>query len=864
MDLDKHFDKIVWYNPCRSFIAFDKDYKYSSMGIIDFFVNDVTFYETFLKNIKINKFGDNNTYFASAINSVLFLLTKNNQYNNKNISILSESLEPSYFCPVNLSFINKIIKQIDMKQSYEKFYVDLLFNNTNVERIKYKDISEEYTDCIIVPNTTNSCINKKMIDIVTRIKSKMNNKTISYTPLSSISFVVIIKPDDYNELQKEYANIKDTQELYKFYEKLRQTEYISPYHIIAKGAELYKTDKLKHQEYYNKFARIRDNIYSFYDKKLGITNMDECISINIQTFYPQNLWIDISVTFRNIYESEYNYIRLINYHGSILYRDFLNCMKFGDNLDNKYMTSFKDSMIKKYNLTVGLDDKDCLTSVYNIMSNTKKEITNENSSDLIINGKLINFTVKKVFLYKIAKTGAICSHTVCMYANDKHYLITIVPNTINFLNNIYNTNVKNKEIRKLLANINTSQDNFCNDNLCFYFIDKCELKYRIEIIEMNCYDCEMFKKECELNEFEMKNYATFNNEVYLPFIENNIVANKLHKVIAENFKTMPGIITFNILYNLHIHDITDDIILNKLKTLYQKIDNKYILGLLNNKNSITVYDKDLQFICVDAEEYVLIGGNENFRRVIWFVGLITKSKQELSDLVDTFISIMNEKDKSDISLKLSDYARLLNVININENINEYFENYLFNAYSLYDSNGDFTDMKHKLDTFIRKLKGDDYLYIFYHYHNALQYCTLHLHVVNRYNQGLFPSKVLTRLSRKIASYQSTDERVYYETNDYFKMSKYSYFRHTFRVVMNINKLKHLRLKSNLDDLNYDDTVQIIKTLWTSHFILTDETVKIYANLLCKNPINTLYADKELILYNNTVMKNFLIYYSRYL
>ena len=139
-----------------------------------------------------------------------------------------------------------------------------------------------------------------MIDIVTRIKNKINNKNISFTPLSSISFVVIIKPDNYDELQKEYANIKDTQELYKFYEKLRQTEYISPYHIIAKGAELYKTDKLKHQEYYNKFARIRDNIYSFYDKKLGIKNMDECININIQTFYPQNLWIDISVTFRNI------------------------------------------------------------------------------------------------------------------------------------------------------------------------------------------------------------------------------------------------------------------------------------------------------------------------------------------------------------------------------------------------------------------------------------------------------------------------------------------------------------------------------------------------------------------------------------
>lgn len=899
------FNEIVWYTPCKSFITMGEESPFSHISIIDFFVNTPIFFQKLLASMKFYylMYGteDKYVFLAEGINDVLLLASKKNKYTSNKHKVIM-SYDKTLFCPVNINFINKIIDQTDISMLYSKLFLDILFNEYNIEKVKYFNLVDEYDECIIMPDVVGTNINKKIKSIISKFNNKdyieSNDTAIHYA--STIKFNIIVKPDSYEELKQEYRDIRNNSDVISLLKKLKSSPYITPCHTVLKAAELLQNNSVEHKSFCSKFENIYKHIVSFYQKIFGIKDMEDCISVQVSSYYPRNLWLNINVRFRNIYDAEYNYVRIVDNHSSIRYSDFISCMLVGDNLDDKYIITIKKMIIEKYGLKIGpsiyddVDGKlvrnniDCLSESYksDITSKSKIDRATDKSKylewpNIFRNKQLTNFTVKRVLPYKIATTGAICSYTLCVSCGTDNYLFTIVPNTLNNINsskegkkaNLTNEFISILKDKLLLSN----DDNFCNEDLCFYFLEDIILKYKVEIIKLNCYDCKIFNQLCERNNFERVNYATFKNDVLLPFIEDNVTAKKARNIVVNNFRTRPGIIVLNILYNIHKFNIRDNIIIGKLRGLYDEYNdlNKksklgyYIQSLLYSDMSSTIsfYDTNIPFMCVDSEEYLELKGDDNFRRVIWFVGLIAQDVNQLDLLVDTFISIIKGKETFGISKK--DYILLLNALSITEtkDVTKYFDNYLANVYDLYEIDGNFNKKKKELDMFVNKLSEGKYVYVTYHYHNGNDYNTLHLHLINRDSTGVFSNKELVRLSRRLATKQFTDERSVYETNNYHHLSKFKFFRHTFRANMIIKNLSKISLKNDggkpffkneLENLSIDDTRTFLENVWDSYLDLDKDTLDLYSSLLCVNP-NTDTSSIDIVKYNRRVLVDFLKY-----
>lgn len=890
--------EIVWYTPCN-IILHTTNYK---ITLLDLFVNNVNYFSRFIKNINLKKckeMDDRFILYGYGYNSCMLLLKKNIQRYLK----IQEN-ESSQFCKVNIEFINNIINQITENEPntlYDNYFIDLLFNPNNSERVKYNKIVKEYDNCIIYPDISKSVINNKIVNILAKLPNENIKDRLSI--LSNIYFFVLPKSELHEEYKMEYLNIlnimnKETRklELTKFKIKLSKSYYRTTYHFIEELIRVKNTDNIKFEEMYNKFKEIKLNINNFYETQFGITNIENTCIISTPYFYPQNFWMYFNVQINNIYEGNYESIRTNDYLGNILYEYIDLCIKYSDDLENKFLITFKESFINKFNLSgycqEFINDRR--------MPIESTEINCNDIGPIIVkkNDKTYkfdeDFNIIKVLPNKFATTGSNCSYTICGNLNNDYYLISIIPNTMNNLK--YNQNKKNF-LNNFLNNLNYSKEFFENEEILFYFLENVMLQYKIEIIKLNCFDCETFKKEqCLFSKFEIKNMNFMSNNIVVPFIENNIIGNQINDYILENFSIHIGIILNNIIYNI-IKILDDNLSIennsninnvigrlnNILFNLKQTVNNhKYYFDTIPNDcediiNDMNVnindrkliYIKNYPFLCLSSEEYLLYS---LYRKVIWYIGFIVNSIDNLEKFVKFFIDIYKLNiNRYLIILNKNDIINLLvntEIIPNNQEYNNFMNTYLLNFLSLYDNTGSFKNVKVILDEYISIIKNNTNLLVTYNFRSPLFLSTFHVHISKKNITFADKSYIFDNIrnystisANKPVLNQNISSKNYYLINNYNNLSKFMYFRHYIRLDLNSNKI--IKYINNYEDMlngNLDEIINFINEI-IDMTMFNKDIVNLLCKLICINPIDdTLYNEVDLVNYNNKYIRNIFNYF----
>lgn len=855
-DTNKH---IVWYSSCNIMI----ESKTGILKLLDFFLKDVQYFQQFINKSVLyfsKNDGDRNIYYGNSLNNAL-IITKNK---------IKSYMDPiyynkSYFCKASYAFVNDIINNINPDELYDDYFLDILFNPNNIEKNTYSNYCKEYDECIIIPNIEKIAFLSKFNNIITKLK---NTNKINIL-LSDINFTIIQKPNNYNKLKQEYLNIIDNN-YREFKKKLANTQYSNIFNYIS------YVNNLEDNEYsyeYNKMNNIKKNFESYINTIFGI---NDCHLHITYSTYIKNFWLIYDGKVQDIYNGEYDTIKIVDYHSNILFDNILYCIKFKDNLDNQYLSSYKEYMLEYIfkSESLNIKNKYCLNDEYDITGKNKNTLINTKKSyDCITNNKFKNFKVLRILPIKLATTGAVCSYTLCGFSNDNYYLVTIYPNTLNQLK-ILETKKGYNSINNYIDNINKKAEKlYCYEDICFYLVENLKLFYKYEIIKLNCFDCEQFKRELSLCSSLEKEYkGFFDKEVVINVTENNLVLELINNEFRTNFKITYYALLINVIYNIYKYSVDyekTNILINKFRNvLLGKIQDKtsynfiYLDNLIpktvddiyndinktNNKDKNIIIHKNYPFICVKSEEYIICN---TYRQIIWYIGIICDDIDKINIFIDKLANIenINEFINKDVYL---DILRSLDI-----NINDHINNYLFNVYSMYNSDGSFklysqdvngTSIKNVLDDFINYIKGDLYLYISYHYPSNIKYNILHIHIHDRYSKILYPTRLLESSCRRLAIYQGISIKKYFENNNYFNISKYMYFRHNAKLILRNN----IQVDFDINQISNFDPNEIVNIL-NEYFVpfLYKDVLIHFSKLFYLNE----YVDEHLVKNNINVLIN---------
>lgn len=843
-------NKTIKYTSCKLNLINDND---DAIYLLEMFIKNKAYLNNFIRNLTFNyditPHGETKLrrYICNGRNEVTFI-----KYIHETTNIQDDLYDPSkksYFCKMNTDIIDKIISKTDLNNIFDDFYLSMMFDKNYYEKIKYKDIYYESDEIIILPVITLFYVSKNVLNKI--VNYNKNRYTNDYQDiLESLVFNVIIKPDNYDELAKIYESYKLTgnndTKLYLTKQLLLQKNF-SIYHIISANNE--KCDSL----IYNKFNNIRDQIHKFYQDTLHLSeDMINNINITFNTFHPHNCWPKINVYYRNLYKGHYKYIRLTQYLGSVPYEIFLKCLENCNDLDI-YMSSFKEPLINYYDLK-----NDCYDSQYTIATadikkgkkielktwlTQREKIYRLPVTSNIKNNKINNsFTINKIYNIPYSKYNKICSLSACIsFANDpKNYILNIIPHTNEYIKNLgsYDINELNQYLNSdtfLIetlghnnndtnnnnnnnANNNNDTNNKKNSSINFYHCRKDNLKYIIEIIQMDCLNCDgkIIKSPCITTQFENHNMTTMNNIYALDIRENAMLAFEYQDFIRNNFHIYIHIIIFNIIHNATNLNIISDVAIklinlkNKLiaNNVIEKDEDTYLENLLepytiaNINKYIWINDTTYPFIMVADPLYVKYGTDNTFKMLIWYCHQKIMTIEKLYMIIDNIYNVMITKKVKNLSsmiLNLDDYCK---IFDLDKNIA--LTDYIFNAASLFDKNGTFINNKYKLDEFIEtyRRQQDSYnLFAYFHYHNSSGFETLHIHIVNRNTFSM--ETPLNRIYEKYNQGPVYNEAMYNINNNYDWLSKLWLKDHVIRIIMDLddtkNKIKKFKIYGDITD-----------------------------------------------------------------
>ncbi|ARF11030.1 hypothetical protein Hokovirus_4_4 [Hokovirus HKV1] len=720
MDFD--IKKIIKYTSCK----YNYETENLTFYMLEMFIKNRNYLKHFINSLYFLK-QENDNYICKGSNFITLITYQKNRYLQNNMKQLPNT--KSYFCKLNYDIIKRIIDKTLIYDLYDNFYLSLMFDENYYEKKYYNFLYYEDDEIIIFPLLTLFYINKYILKkLINHYNTKNTNEEIlSY--VNNITFQVIVKPDNYQELKNLYfANDLET-----LINKLLNQPYVTIY------------DK-RNYNLFDKYKNIKKKVINFYKTKF---NIDNNVYMYIQNFYPHNCWIHINCIYKNPHVKQF--IRLTEYHGLVDYKLYLKYLKHKIDFDNIYFSSFKENFIEEYNLTIeninnhvnNDNNFDCYKSSYKTTEETfdydltkrwlKKYDTKNNINNAIIkNNKLVNFEIIKIYEYKFSNKNKLCSLSLHIKINNKLYMMNIIPNTGEYLYKKFKSNEiidffqKDLIVKEQLKN-NSSETNFI-------YCLKHNLKYNIEIIPNPCFitlnnDVSSLKS-CNYNNFEKINKHIFDMPILLTLKTNEKLRNIQNQYIENNFIIPLSLILCNIIliYLLHYKNEIETLIIklnNFIDNLKQKTiinhDDNYLNLLLDNINE---YFYLLGYPFIGIPSYERLKNKKNFKFLIYYMHIKNINTSELNYILE---SLSNNLEKTDSSRNLCVSKDIyLNLFKTDLN------NYVFNVSKLIINNT-FTNTKYLLDKFINifKKKHTQYLYTYFHYPNGLAFETLHIHVLDR-------------------------------------------------------------------------------------------------------------------------------------
>ena len=734
------------HTPCKITIKYKDEIFYT----MEYFSNQKHNIINFLESLDIQ-----NVEFNTKNSKVL------NATGTNNISLVYvnnfELAENTAFCFLNKKLFDNILEQTPLEERYTKTFMSLMFDKDNKE--KQSPFFFEDDDTIIIPNN-------------------LLYYTTENTSIEDVIFMVIIRPDNYSELQKLY----NEQNFLKLYENLSKQNFITLYHLTKEDV--------------NKLERIQKKILEFYER-FNIKN--ENVKIDVSSKESHNFWIHIQAHYRNIYETDYEYQRLTQTAKTTNLIYIIDHLKDNIILDNLSKQSFTCSNIKKFNLEECDNTCEYTETFKNIKLTYKskkkqkidfKKLIKDNKFHLNVND------IRRIIKSKISKLSSLCSQSICINKDGKYYVINIIPRTPAYIQYLFN-NKNFPEFDEFLSSFKEKDKLIYPDTLIKYGQSD-KLKYYIEIIWLDCYDCDGLKLsdvDCGLSDKFLKELLFSINRRFIFLLESdNIIANNYLDCLRENFTSRISFVIYNIFYSLFgiYHDNCynieckkgikrilerlirfENIFNEELIKIYKKYNYRYTIkemyiykellstilikkgsyfsdeidinilsDFFNNKGFIKCFGKEKPYIAIPGREYLLTQDRNKYKYLIWFVTPFIKNLKQIDETLDKilklFASQLKMLDNKDYLQKKEGHL-IENILINKDNFKEFYNidvtnknfPYIFNIMSLFNKDGSFNIYKYYLDDFIKDFAKNEKLDLYYpfiHYLTYPKFSALHVHI----------------------------------------------------------------------------------------------------------------------------------------
>lgn len=491
----KYIDLIT---PCHLNIELDNN-NYQKLHISEYLSHEPTIMSDFINNLKFIYFKlrrDGIAYrtFAIGKNHVLYT------FNKKNTRWLPETKTPEYskVCKMNRDVINKIDNKIiglnnDYSKLYQKFFLDIMFNNQSLEKQRAikNDLYLETNDFIMIPNLHHHFLTHEYYKLL----HDFNNSKKKIKPgfMKDVIFMIIIKPNNYDELKNlysEYIEEKDNLILDKLCHTLYQQPFRSVYHMDYNDKNTA-----------NIFVNMKKEIIIFY-KKFNYNDND--VMINLSDQFANNAWINIRVQCIDKNVGDSLAPRITNEIRSISIDELLNFFEYNINPGDAYQKTLSDIEYKYYDIEencyepitdiINLNDKEYFIPEGNFIRRNKMDPPELDISnkifDLNISGAFMkNFTINRIYFQKLSDLSSFCSISVCITIDNKNYLLNIKPITNKYILKLSKENIEFVQ-NYLFHNWNNHIiTTYHNNEVYMNTIYKKDLYYEIEIIDTEYWNC---------------------------------------------------------------------------------------------------------------------------------------------------------------------------------------------------------------------------------------------------------------------------------------------------------------------------------------------------------------------------------------
>lgn len=832
---------------CKSVIILSEDDKkeygdYNIAYFIENFSNNEKIMKEFLRDlvfIKKKTKDEKNiyTYVATGKNNIMVFFNKDNHYDR----------------PVNSSLCNITFKLINniYEYSYEKYgyyYSDsFILQYLNIDKACMKHIIYEDTKLYISIDLKKSYFesNPKIIELD---KDNIKDKT----------FIIMLKCDNYDDIRK--SKMDEQTKMNKIREEFQRSRFRSIFYLTYGDIGLLKT--------------INETVKSLFSNKYDVCENNIQININIATL--NSMWIRMYVTINRHDIAEYNYKRLTLSLNSILIDDLCDLLentkdlynestRIGVILENKYKISIPHNMgicenmekMEEYDKNYYRTHRPDKSMLEIYRENPEEEISynylenkfNKNNDfileegadaktlnitekrktyNIISNNKFSDFFNKNVTIHRItdikeSRISSLCSKTICISIKNNHFIINIIPRTIEYIN--YKQNKGN--ILRYITNNNKKVERICGENNIYVTNDK--LVYIIEMVKIDPYDCTCCNTshKFENNYIDRHIIDSHKQSIYLIMKENYEMSEILLKLYEKNFIMSLFTVLHNVIKNLLIYmkydkkdndnvkhenfvkvkqiiiDI-ENIFNNKIKdTKYKKTIFAMQLDLLYNDETREINmefgmiskDPKCSFYCVPVNEYIEYKYNKSekefpYRLLIWYtVPLIDDINNiiETAEKIKEYINNYNSNIEHTLSLTPIRREEINYIYGENNNV---ISDFLYNICSLVKH----PEKKCELDNFLKEVFEEleiKWQTIVYHYYTGTDTLGLHLHI--------YPKKFIhsAQQAQTIIGYRAnfSHELSKYYAHDYSKFEikiwsriHYTYYRIfcvvTFRKIIN--------------------------------------------------------------------------------
>lgn len=657
-------DKIFLHNECAGIILLNdthkkqlkqfSDYNFHRARYIESFKMNSSFVNTFLNNLRFIQYSNVDAYndkdkscstlIASGTNNICIIYDCNTD----------DSVYVGLFCPIDRKLIEKIHKNLS-NDTLDIFFQYHFCNDYNDDWLQYFSNNNIF---FLVPNMKKSKITyKELYSVIESLKNK-SDLSIYKNLIMDMEFTAYIKCDNYDTVRNMFKNgLND-----KLYDIIRNSNYTSVYNLNYSHVTVFKN--------------IRDGIISFFTNYFNIPK--EFIAINIPILEITNIWISIYVHFRDIYQGNYKYVRLVSSSKLIDIDDLiliLESLKKKDSIDeyfkHKYHISIGEHQINNYSLNSNCWNFQGEPKKKNYLTNDiNKGLFNEdnfsyvyNNNNIVHNNKFTNdYQLIRITSSKNSRVSSLCQLSLCIKINDNYYVIIISPRTNQYM--YYKTiNDPLFDPIKFLKNNNQIYPHKGVQEFIEETVNN-NLLYLVEIINIDPYDCSGCNDITTNNITNMyiKKFIipSLMDSSFMILYENHKITKYLNYSLKESFTMVLFILIHNlirnalIMYSNNIIDITQfqnilEIIIASEYGYHQKTksdDNfyqflfyksfgyvsdkipsigKYTIGspfindILNN-SYITIPDdhEKCPFICIPDESFIKTGYDKDFKFLIWY------------------------------------------------------------------------------------------------------------------------------------------------------------------------------------------------------------------------------------------------------